>query len=262
MEPPYLAGGRPWLADVLSALYPTMLLNLILPLPKALAVELALHVWAAAVFMYMFLRRGHLPHAAAFVGAATFAFGGFVMAHTLHVAMIRLLAWLPLVLLWAREIPHRPWVQTSSRLAMVVALSLLAGHLQIVLLGASFAALLTVYSAVATSGGVVQRLKRAMRALAILCLGLAFGGLVSGVVLIPAFEMAQLSFRAGGLPYEEATFMSVPRRQILMLILPNLFGTLANKRLRGRDQLLGDDQHRRNGLLRRRCARPRLRAIS
>jgi len=223
---PHVSGGSPWLADgQFSALYPTMLLNLVLPVPRAAAVELALHLWAAATFTYVLLRRMSLSPVAAFLGASTLAFSGFVIAHTQHVSMIRSLTWLPLVLLLAREISIRSWDHTVPRLAITVALTLLGGHFQIALLTVSLATLLTANSAVLVTQGQMPRLRALVRGLAILFLGVGLGGLVAAILLVPAVELAQLSVRAGGLSYEEATFPSVPRRQVLMLILPNLFGT-------------------------------------
>ncbi len=243
---PYLSGGRPWLADaVFSVMYPTMLLNLILPVNKAIAADLLLHVWVAAVFTYLFLRGASISRVAAFLGASVFAFGGFVIAHTTHVSLIRSIAWLPWILLLTRESTHRPWAYTVPRLSVAAALSILGGHVQMVAINFSLAAILATYTAAATGERLASKARAVVRALTILCSGGLLGSLICAIVLIPAYELVGQSVRAGGLTFKQivtccagssrpllgisgATDYSVPPGQMLMLILPKLFGTPAN----------------------------------
>lgn len=226
---PYAAGGRPFLADSLfSPLYPSMLLSLVFPVPKAVAVDVTLHVWAAGVLAYVFLRRGHLLHAPAFLGACVFALGGFVIAHTQHLSFLRALAWMPLVLLLTREIPERPWPYTVPRLAFAVALTILAGHLQVVLITLMLAALLAIHAGKSKAAGLRNTAGAALRALVTMCSGALLGCVAAAVVLLPALELASLSRRAEGLAFTTATSFSLPRRGLLLLAFPNFFGTPAN----------------------------------
>src|SRR3972149_1833180 len=87
---PYVFNGLPLLADAeYSPLYPSMLLNLILPLHRALALDLALHVFLLGAFTYSFLRQKGLPVGPSFLGAVTWAFSGFVAVRLTQPSLLR-----------------------------------------------------------------------------------------------------------------------------------------------------------------------------
>ena len=146
-----LYSGHPFQADPQSqVLYPPVLAAMLVgralgweeyPL-RALEWEVMGHVLLAAVGMYAFLRMGagypgpRLRRTAALIGAAAYAFGGFMTGYAmLQTAILQTAAWLPLILLAIKWLATaRRWLPAASLLAVLVFLAFTAGHPQTMLL--------------------------------------------------------------------------------------------------------------------------------
>jgi hypothetical protein len=72
-----------------------------------------------------------------------------------------------------------------------------------------------------------EPLKLRITWLAILALALIVGFGLSAIQIVPTIELAKLSGRRSGLPYDILTFISLPPWHLLTLFLPNLWGKLA-----------------------------------
>ncbi|RME34338.1 MAG: hypothetical protein D6793_08620, partial [Thermoflexia bacterium] len=166
---PYLFAGAPFLANSQAGLlYP---LNwpfwLLLPAPRALHWSALVHLWLAGSGAYLYARRSlRLGHLGAWTAGAILSLGGHLSVQIEHINQLQALAWLPWALLLYEKsispqpLPHLLAAESGGEggrsrrsvqglkglppllplcwLALVVALTLLAGHPQsafIVLVG-------------------------------------------------------------------------------------------------------------------------------
>jgi hypothetical protein len=220
---PYILAGMPFLADAeLSALYPTMVLNLILPLHRALAADLAFHVFLFGAGTYVFLRRQGMDWLAALVGGVVISFSGFFAVRVTQPNLLRTAAWLPLLLIVVQRVAHEGigW-RLMLAFATLLAVQIFAGHLQTVLITGLL---------VLAFGGWVAGKRSPGRRRRFVHLGLLFAGaglfaaLLAAVQILPGIELVGQSDRAGGAGFDFATSYSLPPRQMLMLLAPDVFG--------------------------------------
>ena len=193
------------------------------------------HYWLASVFMYLFLRDTGLKRLGALGGGVTFAFCGFMVAHLGHLPMVPVATWIPLVLLSLRRADkaqgRQGWAWTIGA-GLFMAMSLLAGHVQIFAYGLMAAGLLWVVLLLTTTGGhdgdepphrvlrtrfVVQW---AIKGLVALALALAIGA----IQLLPSLELSTQSVRAS-VSYEEASAFPAQPITLLNLVLPTVYGS-------------------------------------
>lgn len=224
---PYILGGLPFLADAqFSTLYPSMVLNLILPLHRALAVDLTLHVFLLGVFTYAFLREKRLSSGAAFVGAVTMAFSGFVAVRITQPSLLRTLAWMPLLLLVVERVAARSkgW-RAAPYVGLILAVQVLAGHLQTVLLSSLFAVAYGLWRSIALQRGVRGATEPILSVATVFILGALLALALAAVQVLPGVEFVSHSDREGGNAFQFATSFALPLRQLPMLLSPKLFGS-------------------------------------
>ncbi|MCC6729102.1 MAG: YfhO family protein [Chthonomonadales bacterium] len=219
--------GNVLLANNQSAvLYPPNLLLYVLPLWSGINLVTLLHTLLTGLFMYGLLRALRLGAPAAAAGASVWMLCGLQQVWTEFQTPTATLCWLPAVL-WAWElgmVRERPSAAVLGS-GVALALALTAGHLHF-----GFYVVLA-FVAWALARGVVAGLlrresppiRRAVPALALLG-ALALAGLLAGAALLPVVEMGRLNFRAHKASYAASVALRLPPRQLLMLVLPNVFG--------------------------------------
>src|SRR5262249_30182893 len=102
---PSMYCGLPFAANVQAALFypPNWLMFLVtwryprLPF-KAMEVFTFVHVWAAFLLCFQWLRGRRLHDLACWLGSAAFAFGGYMAMQITHTGMVTGLTWMPLAL--------------------------------------------------------------------------------------------------------------------------------------------------------------------
>ena len=229
---PYLYSGAPFLADIQSSVfYPATLLLALLPIQvtyRELELVSVFHFWWAGAAMYITLRGWYRPaliRAAALFGAAAFALSDVFFTHFGNLNLIAGASWLPLVLLGVRL----GGVGGVLLGAAALALSALAGHTQplvMILLA------IIVYGAVALGGWLIRRIRQSksndashnLKPALFALIGIPLLGLgMAALVLLPAFELTQLTRRAG-LTYAEAAAFSLPVQALIGIVAPHLHG--------------------------------------
>jgi hypothetical protein len=229
---PYLYGGMPFAADIQSGLFypPNLALFLLWPEITYRTLEhLAIfHFFLAGVFMYFCLRglsengQESLSRPSALAGAVAFMFSDLFVVHFGNLNMIAVAAWLPLVfLLFHRALAGRR-ISLAAAAGVVLAVSSLAGHIQItmfILLALALYALWRVGLARRESG----RWLTCSFPLAHLALAFIVGVGLAALALLPAYEMAAHTPRAA-LSYEEAARYSLNPAQLVGLLVPGYFG--------------------------------------
>ncbi len=210
--------GAPFLANIQTALfYPLDVLFFALPFWIAINASIALHGWLAAAAMYLFCRAGlRLRAEAALIGALAFAFGGYFTAHADHLNQVHTSAWLPLLLLACVRAATGTWRWTLAG-GIVFAVQLLAGHTQEAYYSGLALGGLAVWIALT---GQACNWRARLRPVLLAGATLAVGAGLAAVQLLPAVELAQHSYRQGGVPIEEATQYALDRLHLLEALLP------------------------------------------
>jgi hypothetical protein len=227
---PYTFGGMPFLADLTTTVLYLPCTLLVLAVHKGSLgvfwVELVniLHFILAGISMFFLARSYGIRKGPALFSGVTYMLSGFMMVHAIHLSILAVVAWFPLILLLFRNVLLRKEWMWVFLCAVVLGHSLLAGFLQLSLY---FYVFLFAYFLFEL---VQQNLHRAiftraalmitLRAAAVVVLSLA----VSMVQFLPAQEMSELSFRAQ-ITYEKASEGSLAWQQLLTFLFPKFFGT-------------------------------------
>jgi hypothetical protein len=205
-------GGFPVFADPQMAMYyPPTWLFVVLPPQRAYPLSICLHYSLAGWLMYRLCRGLDRGRRAAALGAVLWMFSGFMLSHREHLTMHHAAAWAPGVV-WAW---HR-WASTGRPGHWVlgvalVAMQILAGHVQIPLMTAPLA--------LAWVAWVAPRRRRVwLGALA----GFAVAALACSVQIIPSLQL--LGESAGRRDYHVLAWNSLSYRSLALLLFPLLFG--------------------------------------
>lgn len=225
---PYINAGQPGLADIqLAALYPVNLIVFLLLalarqpfIPPALVGIILLHVWLAAVFTYALVR--HLTRAAfpALLAAIVYAFSGYMVTYaTIQLSVIQTAAWLPLLLLAVERLVRHEHRRHVLALALVLAVSLLAGHPQLFVYNAYAALLYFVVRAAETHPPrrVLLRVGTHLAPAFLLAVGL------TAAQLLPTAELFAHSYRAEQLNFHYVSAGLLPD-QWLAYVVPAALG--------------------------------------
>jgi hypothetical protein len=245
---PFLFMGAPLLANSQAGLlYPlNWPLWLVLDVPKAVSVSIALHVGMALLFAYKLVRHGlHQSRLAGVAAGLLFALGGYFSAQVEHVNQVQGLAWLPAVL-WLISgcgASRHSRVLRLCLLALVLAMQVLAGHTQasfITLVGGAVYGGWLSWSMAKQSGGRgapvngadkgwgPRRVFLSWLGWPLICLVLAgaLALLLAAAQVLPAQELLQHSIRSTGLPADEAVSFSLHPLLLGRSLLPAAGETL------------------------------------
>jgi hypothetical protein len=232
---PLLFAGAPLLANPqTSLLYPLRWPFLLLPVERAIPAFIALHAWLAGWFTYALARRvGRVGWGAGLIAGLLFAANGWVTGLSAHPNRWATIAWLPAALwLWERSAEDKArHGRTLAVLSLVWALAWLAGHSQ------------TFYNQALVFGAWalwphLERLAMAVRShdlsrvwrdegravgRTLVHLAVIFGwaALVAAVQLLPTWELAQVSYRQGGLAFRDHAALSLPPWRLGFSLLPH-----------------------------------------
>lgn len=222
---PNIFFGFPLFAEAqVAALYPLHFVYMILPAATAFNLSIILRFLLAGLFTFLYVRRITQNRWAAAVSAVTFAFGGYMIAQLRHENVEHALIWLPLILL---ALDH--WISGRNRRYLALAgmglgVSFLAGYF--------FMALLVLLTATAYYLFLgYSRIRACLpnpRALLVWFGGLAVFGVIgvglAAVQIIPNYELARESIRAGGLDYQTSTQVSFSPLHLVTFLIPKFFG--------------------------------------
>ncbi|GIV84261.1 MAG: hypothetical protein KatS3mg052_1268 [Candidatus Roseilinea sp.] len=212
---PYTFMGAPFLANSqVGFFYPFNVLTAWLPVERAVSWNIVLHLAIAALGAYALARRGFaLSRLAAFAGAVTFGLGGYLGAQVEHLNQLQALAWLPLsALIVVSTVERASWSAGAATLALVLALQILAGHMQSLYISLVTLGLIALILAMA---GLWRSRLLSVKAtfcaatpLRVVVAAAILAAAICGVQLLPTLELSRESARAGGLPFNEAASFS------------------------------------------------------
>ena len=224
---PYLFMGVPFLANSqVGFFYPlNWPLWLSLPAHQSVHLTIVLHLCLAALNGYLWGRVSlRMGRTGAWTVGAIFALGGYLGAQVEHVNQLQGLAWLPLMLTLYDKCASGQ-VHKWAGLSVVVGLVLLAGHTQtafISLVG------LAVYGLTPALWHVMRHRewKPLARRVLILAAAAGWGVTLAAVQLVPTWELARLSVRAGGLPFNDRVSFSLSPFYLARALLPGFAETI------------------------------------
>ena len=218
---PHIFSGAPYLGGMQGAqLYPPNWIFLILPLPVAINWSIALHVFAIAAFMFLWMKQRGLTASASFLAGSLVMFSGAFFAHVFagHLPQLCTMSWAPLIfcsidaLLRTRQVT---WLLVGM---FGVAMQILAGFPQYLFYIAIVAALYT----------TLRLLSAWNWRIALAFVGIYFGGaLLASVQLLPAIQTTKETTRGLRLPFNFASMVAFPPENFVTLLAPNVFGEMA-----------------------------------
>jgi hypothetical protein len=220
---PYQFCGAPFLANSQSGvLYPGNLLHYLLGSQLATGWSAWLHLVLAATFMCLFLRGLGVGAAAGALGGIGYAFSTWQIAWLHLPTFLATSCWLPLVLwLVCRLFAGGGWVS----LGFAIAMSLLAGHLQIAFYVLLAAGLLALYLAVGRL--CAHQPRTAAWGIGLFVMALLLAGMLAAPQLIPTLELSRQSHRSAAPSaqgYEAYTAYALSTDALATLFMPDLFG--------------------------------------
>ena len=225
---PNIFAGHPFLADIQTAVfYPPALLWAFLFGSDGLSFQeveyrAVLAYPMAGVFCYLLVHELTRSRAAALLGGLSFAFSGFLTSYPMQsLAILETAIWLPLSLFFVERYAlrkHAVWLVAAGG---ALAVTILAGHPQTLLLTAYTVTAYLVYRRFGQVGLVSWRSvgRTALATLAAVLVMWAIAVGLAAVQLAPTLEFLYLSNRAS-LPYEEAAIGYTPS-SFLALLLPD-----------------------------------------
>lgn len=216
--------GVPFLANPQTGvLYPLNWPLAFFSAPTAAKISLVFHALLAALGTQLFARqRLGLSALAGLLAAVLFACGGYFVAQVEHINQFQALAWFPWLLLVGglSDGQKGHWVLVIGRLAVIIALQILAGHTQSVFISLTGLALFSLISnqqSAITNHPITKSLIPNSLAL---FFSILFALLLSAAQLLPTLELQRESLRSGGLPWREAVSFSLDPRLLARVLLP------------------------------------------
>lgn len=226
---PHVFSGAPFLGGFQSALlYPPNYLYLVLPLVKAINIGIALHVFLAGLFMYLWTAHRGLRPLACFTSAVLFMLGAphFLHIYPGHLPNLCAMAWAPLLFLAIDGIFAKRTLDWCLLGIFAVAMLVLAGHPQYAYYTAIAVAIYCALRVVSAQ----QRLKIVVLLAAVLIGSVA----LTSAQLFTGLEATRESIRSGKLPFEYAAMFSFPPENLLTLLAPGFFGDMRSQTYWGR----------------------------
>ena len=216
---PYRGAGQPLLANPNAlVLHPTTLLFLFLPLHAAMKASFALQILLAGWATWLLLRDMGASRAGSLLGAAAFAFSGFMVSLGNLLNLLNAAAFMPLTLWLACRALRRGFAPWGALAACSLAVQLLAGEPAVV--ACTLMALLPLHWSFpadparrSTGGRLVT-----FSGMILLAIGVAMVG------LLPTIELLARSERGGGFDTGEALKWSLPIATLPAIAFPDLFG--------------------------------------
>ena len=226
---PFASGGMPFLANHMSEVfYPLNTLFLFLPLDAGFTIFSLLHKFLTGFGMYLFLRKLDLHRYSALVGAVTWMFSGFLTLWLPWLHRIATVTWIPWALFLVEKVArHGKW-RDVGLLAISIALIFLGGHIQFVYYG-----FLTISFYGLWRFAILEKpLRQRIRILAMLGTGGLIGLAVTAVQLLPTLELSGRITRSAT-PIQNIMAAGLPPENLLMLVVPKIFGDANQFNVRG-----------------------------
>ena len=227
---PYMFGGMPFLADIQTQVfYPLNWLFVPFFTPDQRHVfwlvefKCILHIFVGAISFYLLMRdQGHSSWSG-LIAALSFAFGGFMVGHLIHLTIVSTFAWFPLVLLFFLRALRHGTMSAAAGGAVALGFANLAGHPQMSLhMVYALGLLFFVYIA---TNWPRERAAFPRRHVPLFLLMVVGGFALSAAAYIPACRLSGHTVREL-LTYAESAEISLSPMAAITLFVPKFFGSV------------------------------------
>jgi hypothetical protein len=217
---PHNFSGSPLLANLQSTVfYPLTLLYLLLPMVTAWTLSVMLQPFLAACFTYLYAKKIGISTASSLFAGISFGFSLYMIVFLEYNTIGHVMLWLPFLLYAVEAYYDSAKKRYIALLALGIAISLFAGHLQLFTGIYLFGILYTVIRHPNLSD------KKTRTLLMTWLIGLG----VSAIQLIPTLELITHSARVNHDPQDLANRLLLQPKQLLMMISPDIFGNPATR---------------------------------
>ena len=235
---PYQFAGQPFFAaGQASALYPLKLIFHILPVHAAYGWHMVFNLWLAGVGMYFYLRTLRRGRYGALLSGIVYQLASWLVVNAVFPMIVSAAVWLPwLLVMMEGAIFRRPFLG-ARRVTMPWAIGgafalcfvILAGHAEFIVYTSLTAA---IYGGGRLLGGWRRGwawiLRRGVWLTSIAIFGVGLGA----IQLLPLLDVASTNYRATRDEYSTVVGeYAHPNRDLLLYLMPNLFGSPAQHRL-------------------------------
>ncbi len=217
---PGIYTGFPGLAEIeMAVLYPSNLLLFGALSPyAAIAWAQVLPLWIAGLGVFLLASEYGLPVASRLLAAGALSLSGFFVVHLRQLNLVDAAAWAPLLLLCVERLVHGGGGRAGIALAILWSIQLLAGHPQV-----------SYFTGLVLCATLVVRWWQT-RAVALsaaagwFVFAIAVGTLVAGAQIVPSAELSRLTYREGGLSFEQSAAYAASQRSLLLFFFPYAYG--------------------------------------
>ena len=221
-----LANGLPILGEgQIGHFYPFNLIFFSLfPISTAFTLSILAHFLIAALSTYLFVRLIlKLSPVSALISSLSFALSGFFVIHLIHLNMLEVFAWIPLVFLILELLMvKKNYLLSFVSLTLIFACQFLAGHPSI-LFQITIVIALYLLARVFLSGKITVS---AFLPVFIFAFAFILAAGLAAPQTLPTWEFTQASSRSTGLTFEEATSFLFPLKHLLTFLLPWKFDVI------------------------------------
>lgn len=227
---PYTFNGMPFFADIQTTVLYLPCLALTFFVRDGilsyywLQLLIILHYVLAGVTMFYFTKSFGLKNLPSLFSGIAFTFSSFMILHAIHLQIITMVAWWPLILLLFRKALNEPRWHWVFLAALVLGHSILAGFPQLTLYFFFFLLIFFAFEMLTLFKGrkVFSRTAALMTTKAGIVVGLAIT--LTAIQLLPTTELSSVSQRAA-ITYEKSTEGQMSWSHVLTLVFPKFFGT-------------------------------------
>lgn len=225
---PRYNGGQPLAANPAYELfYPPQWLVLLPSYFLGFRLHILLHFYLAALGMYAFCRSLGVQPAAAFFGGLLYSLGGTMLSLVNILPFLFSMAWIPLILLYARRFLREPNRRDFAIAALLLGVQALIGEP---------VTLLQTWMLVGVYSLTRRDAKRVLLAIALIASGIA----VASVQLVPSVDHAADSVRRAGFTYELVTTWSTPVARAKEVLFPGSLRETVKELYGGRPAFISD----------------------
>lgn len=223
---PFIFSGTPFLVNPQTAVfYPTTLLFLLFPTYSLFGFLFSLDIFLAGIFTFIYCKSIRLSTFAAILSSISFMFSGALITLFIpgHLVVLDPVIWFPVSLTLTGRIINKQTFSNISFLAIVTALIILGGHIQLSFYLLAIVSMYLLFMLV-TNYINNKNFKLLFKTFLCFCISILLGMGISSIQLLSAFEFASLSDRAAGVTFEFASSFSIHPYQFISVVLPHFFG--------------------------------------
>lgn len=222
---PHQFCGTPFAANAQSAVfYPPNLLFVLIPPELALGWSAALHLFLAGLFTFLLIRGLGVGKFGACLGGISYAFGAFLITWLELPTLVASATWLPLALLLIHNAARSGRTAPAAGAGIALALSILAGHLQIALYVLLMAGAWWLWLILSREAGLPRR---SIRLIVLAALTFVIAFLLAAPQTLPTLELSHLSHRVREVTAEGFSRYqdnAVPARNLITALVPDFYG--------------------------------------